>query len=73
MKIINSGEVLSTDSYVIEKDSEEMKKIQAALTLYSDLENGNFKRKLSQKMEKLYPSEVEVWNFSLQLYKMVDM
>ena len=36
MKLINSGEVLSTKSYVIEKESEEMKKIQAAITLYSN-------------------------------------
>lgn len=59
MILKNKGETLDNDTFIIESP-EEYDRIKRALHLYSDLENGNFKRKLSQKMEKLYPSEVEV-------------
>lgn len=50
MKFVNRGTVLSNNSYVVEENSEEHKRIQAALNLYGDLESGKLAKNIVSKI-----------------------
>ncbi len=50
MKFVNRGTVLSNNSYVVEENSKEYKRIQAALNLYGDLESGKLAKNITEQI-----------------------
>lgn len=50
MKFVNRGSVLPKNSYVVEENSKEYKRIQAALNLYGDLESGKLAKNITEQI-----------------------
>lgn len=50
MKFVYRGNVLLKNSYVVEENSKEYKRIQAALNLYGDLESGKLAKNITEQI-----------------------